>query len=434
MVLDAGLALKFGFSIDGLPPELRWIAGTSMALAAVLSIAICGGYFRVLRKSRWWQGGCVALAAAMAVGMGAVALAQWGIHLWARSLALAFAMVALGLLSIRLLLITAHRFFLRKKKVWVVAEDLAAAQVMASKVENDGWRYEVKRCSHLLRQQDMQREMARFDAILCPASFREAIAPICSRQGTELLLVPDSSDILLHGAAADHMGDLLVLSLAAPNLTAQQRLCKRLLDLLGATVLLALSCPLMLILHLLIRLESHGPAIFAQARRGHAENSFDMLKFRTMVEDAERFSGPVLASRDDPRVTRLGHLLRATRLDELPQLFNVLRGEMSLVGPRPERECFAEKFEREIPHYRWRTRVKPGITGLAQVWGSYSSTAEDKLRLDLAYIVNFSVWLDLKLLAQTVRVILQRKQAAGLPSSGPRALALSALQKSNQQP
>jgi lipopolysaccharide/colanic/teichoic acid biosynthesis glycosyltransferase len=141
------------------------------------------------------------------------------------------------------------------------------------------------------------------------------------------------------------------------------------------------------------------------------------LKFRTMVADAEDRSGPVLAIREDPRVTRLGRWLRASRMDELPQLINVLRGEMSLVGPRPEREFFARRFDDAIPDYPLRTAVRPGITGLAQVWGRYSTTAEDKLRLDLLYIANYSFLLDLNLLLHTLRVVLHAGQSAGVDPS-----------------
>jgi lipopolysaccharide/colanic/teichoic acid biosynthesis glycosyltransferase len=181
--------------------------------------------------------------------------------------------------------------------------------------------------------------------------------------------------------------------------------------------MLALCSPLMLAIYLLIPRDSPGKAIYRQPRRGLQGATFNILKFRTMANNAEEGSGPVFARRNDARVTQLGKLLRSTRLDELPQLINVLRGEMSLVGPRPERECFARKFDEELLDYPARTFVKPGLTGIAQVYGSYSTSAEDKLRLDLWYIANQSLCLDLQLLLHTGRVILQREKAAGIDAN-----------------
>jgi lipopolysaccharide/colanic/teichoic acid biosynthesis glycosyltransferase len=133
-----------------------------------------------------------------------------------------------------------------------------------------------------------------------------------------------------------------------------------------------------------------------------------------MVNDAEKKTGPVLAADKDPRITPIGHFIRATRIDELPQLINVLKGDMSLVGPRPEREFFIRQFEKDMPNYKYRMTVKPGITGLAQVMANYSTTVEDKLRFDLMYIRNYSFANDIKILLQTIRVVLQREQAKGV--------------------
>ena len=141
------------------------------------------------------------------------------------------------------------------------------------------------------------------------------------------------------------------------------------------------------------------------------------FKFRTMVDNAEGKTGPVLAAERDQRITKLGGLLRSTRLDELPQLINVLKGDMSLVGPRPEREYFIKQFEQQIPHYIYRMTVKPGLTGLAQVKGKYTTSSSDKLRYDLMYIKNYSLLLDLKILFQTILVVLEREQSKGVAHS-----------------
>jgi len=188
-------------------------------------------------------------------------------------------------------------------------------------------------------------------------------------------------------------------------------------DIVGSVVLLTLAAPIMVATAVLVRLTSPGKALFAQRRVGRDGCEFNVHKFRTMVADAERQTGPVLATANDPRITKIGTFLRATRLDEFPQLFNVLRGEMSLVGPRPERPHFVQQFREQIPGYEFRLAVKPGVTGLAQVFGRYSTTAERKLRFDLTYITKYSLLMDIRLLLSTIAVLLRREQAEGIAVS-----------------
>jgi exopolysaccharide biosynthesis polyprenyl glycosylphosphotransferase len=189
------------------------------------------------------------------------------------------------------------------------------------------------------------------------------------------------------------------------------------MDIVGSVVLLTLFAPVMVATAILVRLTSPGKALFAQRRVGRDGCQFSIYKFRTMVADAERHTGPVLATANDPRITNIGAFLRATRLDEFPQLFNVLRGEMSLVGPRPERPHFVQQFREQIPGYEFRLAVKPGVTGLAQVSGRYSTTAERKLRFDLTYITKYSLLVDIRLLLSTIAVLLRREQAEGIAVS-----------------
>jgi exopolysaccharide biosynthesis polyprenyl glycosylphosphotransferase len=188
----------------------------------------------------------------------------------------------------------------------------------------------------------------------------------------------------------------------------------RVFDLCIATVGLIVLGPLMAMLAVLIKLASPGPAIFSQERIGRGGRSFHLYKFRTMIHNAEAGTGSVLANGSvDPRLTRIGRWLRLARLDEIPQLWNVLRGEMSVVGPRPERPFFVKKYERSIPSYSKRSRVRPGITGLAQVCAGNHTDARDKLRFDLIYISHKSVWFDIKILCRSFAVVLipaRRKQ------------------------
>lgn len=189
---------------------------------------------------------------------------------------------------------------------------------------------------------------------------------------------------------------------------------KRIFDLIGAILLLVISLPLMLITMLLISLESRGPIFYRQERVGLNGKAFEVIKFRSMRSDAEQDGQPRWATTSDDRVTRIGRLIRLVRIDELPQLYNVLKGEMSLVGPRPERPFFVDTLTKDIPYYAVRHSVKPGITGWAQVRYAYGATAEDakqKLQYDLYYVKNHTLFLDLLTMCETVSVVLTGKGA-----------------------
>jgi len=223
---------------------------------------------------------------------------------------------------------------------------------------------------------------------------------------------------------------------------AMKRLTKRTLDIFGATVGLILAAPLMVLVALAIKLDSSGPVFYTQMRIGvnrrrrdrrycqrvgvvdgrqrdrrredYRGRPFKMIKFRTMIDDAERLTGPIWATRDDPRVTRVGRVLRKTRLDEVPQFWSVFRGDMSLVGPRPERPTFVRDLCQKVENYHRRLEVKPGLTGLAQVENGYDSSVSgvaDKVHFDLKYIGGWSFWTDVRILLKTVVVVLTGKGA-----------------------
>jgi sugar transferase (PEP-CTERM system associated) len=189
---------------------------------------------------------------------------------------------------------------------------------------------------------------------------------------------------------------------------------KRVFDICCASLLLLLAAPVMIVTALLIKLESRGPVLYRQERVGQNNSTFDVVKFRSMRTDAEHDGKPRWATANDDRVTRVGRFIRKTRIDELPQLFNVLSGEMSLVGPRPERPFFVEQLTQEIPYFALRHSVKPGVTGWAQVRYAYGATVEDsqrKLQFDLYYVKNHSLLLDLMILIETVVVVLTGRGA-----------------------
>lgn len=250
---------------------------------------------------------------------------------------------------------------------------------------------------------------------------REAIFVQCMEHDCQLVVVPDVIDIVLHGAELARLGDVPFFYVRPLGLALEERLIKRALDVTVAALLLVVTLPIILCAALAVKLTSPGPAFFKQVRVGRHGRPFTIIKLRTMIDNAERDTGPVIATENDPRITPLGRVLRKFRIDELPQLWNVLRGEMSIVGPRPERPRFVEQFNKEIPHYRYRLLVKPGLTGLAQVFGKYETDPEDKLKYDLYYIRNYSVMLDLQIMLRTVRVMLTPSTAEGVRRTAARA-------------
>ncbi|WP_234926101.1 exopolysaccharide biosynthesis polyprenyl glycosylphosphotransferase [Aeromonas veronii] len=207
---------------------------------------------------------------------------------------------------------------------------------------------------------------------------------------------------LLHSGYFLHMKAFSILS------SAFNRIIKRGLDLIAASALALIAIPICVLTAIAIKLESPGPIFYRQARVGQFNREFDVIKFRSMRNDAEK-NGAQWASKNDARVTRIGAFIRKTRIDELPQLINVFKNEMSLVGPRPEREIFIKELEVVIPYYRFRHAVKPGITGLAQVSYPYGASIEDavwKHKYDIYYIKHQNIWLDIKVLFLTVKTVL----------------------------
>jgi exopolysaccharide biosynthesis polyprenyl glycosylphosphotransferase len=222
-----------------------------------------------------------------------------------------------------------------------------------------------------------------------------------SAKGLELQLVPSLYETAIGRLPGGRISDIPLLCVSPWRRSAAYERLRRSADVAFSLAALGITAPIVALASLAIKLTSRGPVLFRQERVGMNGRPFTMLKLRTMVIDAER-DGPALCSGyDDTRLTPVGRLLRKTRLDEIPQFVNVLRGEMSVIGPRPERPCFVTQFEREIPGYQERHRIRPGITGLAQVNGGYLSNARVKLRYDLFYLYHRSVWLDLLIVART---------------------------------
>jgi len=256
--------------------------------------------------------------------------------------------------------------------------------------------------------------------ILCdlPAKMRNNLLKFCFRHSIRTYTTPKLSDILIRGSQDISLFDTPLLLNRHQGLTYSQRALKRMLDLSLAIPSAVLLSPLMVLIALAIKISDRGPVLFLQDRCTINNRVFRICKFRSMVVDAEKDNGFKPATDNDERITRVGRVLRSLRLDELPQLFNVIKGDMSLVGPRPERVEHVRKYCDEIPEFSFRSKVKGGMTGYAQIMGRYNTAAYDKLKMDLMYITNYSLFGDIKLIMITLKILLIRESTEGFKPAG----------------
>jgi len=253
--------------------------------------------------------------------------------------------------------------------------------------------------------------------IVCPGMrhrHKVGIIRFCHEHGKRPLLIPNAFEIFCSGAELDKIDDIPVFRPQSLQPSLEVRTLKRCMDIIVALIGFLCALPFMILTACVIKIADPGPVFYSQIRVGRYGREFLVYKFRTMRVDAEKYSGPMLAQDGDPRITKLGRFLRAVRLDELPQIWNVLVGDMSIVGPRPERPFFVKQFIEKMPEYAYRHNVKPGITGMAQVYGKYNTTAFDKLVYDLMYIQRCNILMDLTIMIQTVRVLLTKSATDGV--------------------
>lgn len=248
------------------------------------------------------------------------------------------------------------------------------------------------------------------------AERRNVIFKYCYEHSVETYVMPKIMDIVLRGATPLHFFDTPLLLTKSSPLEVEQLIFKRLFDIVISLILIILTSPFMIITALFVKGYDGGSIIYKQKRLTLNNKEFYIYKFRSMREDAEKDGVARLAQKSDDRVTPVGKLIRKIRFDELPQLFNVLSGSMSFVGPRPERPEIAEQYIEDMPEFTYRTKVKAGITGYAQVYGKYNTLPYDKLKLDLYYIENYSLWLDIKLIILTVKILFKPDATEGVDS------------------
>lgn len=249
-----------------------------------------------------------------------------------------------------------------------------------------------------------------------PVMDRSPLLKFCYGNSIRVYILPKITDVIMSNASELHVFDSPMLLTREYSLTMEQRFFKRMLDIVCALFLLVIASPFMLITAVAIKLYDGGPVLYKQVRCTRNQREFYIMKFRSMRTDAEKDGVARLAQKNDSRVTPIGRFIRKCRIDELPQLLNILRGDMSFIGPRPERPEIISQYLEVMPEFAFRMKVKAGLAGFAQVYGKYNTSPYDKLKLDLTYIENYSVWLDIKLMLLTLKVLFWPDSTEGVES------------------
>lgn len=259
-------------------------------------------------------------------------------------------------------------------------------------------------------------EVPKYEAVLLndiPSELKNDILKECFRIGKRVYFTPKIADIIGKNSENINLFDTPLYLCRNNAMGVGQRVLKRFFDLLFSTLAFIVLSPIFIIVAIAIKLEDKGPIFYKQDRVTIGGKVFSILKFRSMIVDAEKDGRPHPAGEADDRITKVGHFIRPTRIDELPQLINIIKGDMSIVGPRPERVEHVEKYTRDIPEFAFRLKVKGGLTGVAQVFGKYNTSPLSKLKMDLYYITNYSLLLDLQIIFETVKILVQKESTEG---------------------
>ena len=251
---------------------------------------------------------------------------------------------------------------------------------------------------------------------------RNHLMKYCYARSIRMYFMPKIPDVLVKSSEQLNVFDTPIFLIREYELTVEQRFIKRMIDIVCSLILLIVASPFMLITAIAVKAYDGGPVLYKQVRCTRGEREFYILKFRSMRVDAEKDGVARLAAKNDSRITPVGKFIRKVRLDELPQLFNILKGDMSFIGPRPERPEIIAQYKEDMPEFVFRMKVKAGLAGYAQVYGKYNTTPYDKLKLDLTYIENYTVWLDIKLMLLTLKVLFVPESTEGVDANQTTAL------------
>ena len=319
-------------------------------------------------------------------------------------------------LLVNLLELIFHKAF--KPKAMIVLYEEKPNRRFAKKLNTREDKFNV--LGEMKLEENWQEELLKLEdymAVLLynvSSPLRNDVLKFCYQNGIRVYLVPKIADILVRNASESNFFDTPLYMVNEVDVTYGQIAVKRICDIILSLIAIILTSPVMLIAAIAIHKYDGGPVFFRQKRCTRNGRVFEILKFRSMIVDAEKDGKARLATENDDRITPVGHFIRKTRIDELPQFFNILKGDMSFVGPRPERPEIVAEYEKEFPEFDLRMKVKAGLTGYAQVYGKYNTTAYDKLKLDLIYVQKYSLLMDLRLIFMTLKVIFMKESTEGL--------------------
>ncbi len=304
-------------------------------------------------------------------------------------------------------------------------------------------KYDVVKCMHVSRGMEViGKEILtgldghEYDGVILwevSTKERNAILKHCYANSIRVYTMPKITDVILLGAEELHLFDTPILLTREYSLTLEQRFVKRLIDIVCSGILVIITSPIMLVTAIVIKAYDGGPVLYRQVRCTQDRREFEIMKFRSMRTDAEKDGVARLAQKNDSRITPIGKFIRKVRIDELPQLINILRGDMSFIGPRPERPQIIDQYMEIMPEFAYRMKVKAGLAGYAQVYGKYNTAPYDKLKLDLTYIENYSLWLDIQLMLLTLKILFWPDSTEGVEGEQITALKAEMKQKEEQK-
>lgn len=283
--------------------------------------------------------------------------------------------------------------------------------------------------------EQIKKQIDKYEAVvICDIdkNMQKEIISYCYTKQKRAYLLPDITDIIINNSYGIQISDTPVLMSRNRGLTPEQRAVKRIMDIVLSLIGIILTSPIMLVCAVAIKINDGGPVFFKQNRITKGGKIFNILKFRSMIVDADK-DGAKKAVNDDDRITKVGRVIRACRVDELPQLFNILKGDMSMVGPRPERIENVYEYTNAYPEFELRHRVKAGLTGFAQLYGKYNTTPEDKLNMDLTYIETYTLLQDIKLLILTFKILFMKESTEGFDESANKNVKSSSSKKETEE-
>ena len=399
----------------------NWLIASVYLVELYLLLKVYGG-LKIGHLARWnvILSQCLALTMCNIIMLVQIILIVGNVHLVSKIVASVIWLTILDiLLSITLVYVfdTLIYKIYPAKRILLVYEDYSPREILA-KFEKRSEKYHInKTISALVNEEELKVKILEYAYVILydvSSKKRNEILKFCYMHNIEVYMTSKLSDTIIRSAGNVLLFDTPLLHMINNDMTLWQAFLKRLLDLVIAIPMFIVALPIMLVVAIAVKAYDGGPVLYKQERATLHGRKFMIYKFRSMIVNAEGDGKARLASQNDRRITPVGEFIRKTRLDELPQLINILKGEMSIVGPRPERPEIIEKYEKDIPEFGCRLKVKGGLTGYAQIYGKYNTTPYDKLKMDMRYIQNYSFWLDIQLILMTLKIMFIKESTEGI--------------------